>query len=129
MLNELSLKKTPLVAALGAALAVSVAAPVWAAEDEKPADPTPTEIDGNDASVWEAEKDVPSYVVSGKDGSKIVVSRDRNVTARGTGSVVSLMTVKDTGRFTNQSRSNLTFEGGSTLTIDLTGDNTGEEDA
>lgn len=85
MLNELSLKKTPLVAALGAALAVSVAAPVWAAEDEKPADPTPTEIDGNDASVWEAEKDVPSYVVSGKDGSKIVVSGDRNVTARGTG--------------------------------------------
>lgn len=129
MLNEFSLKKTPLVAALGAALAVSVAAPVWAAEDEKPADPTPTEIDGNDASVWEAEKDVPSYVVSGKDGSEIVVSGDRNVTARGTGSVVSSMTVKDTGRFTNQSRSNLTFEGGSTLTIDLTGDNTGEEDA
>lgn len=129
MLNELSLKKTPLVAALGAALAVSVAAPVWAAEDEKPADPTPTEIDGNDASVWEAEKDVPSYVVSGKDGSKIVVSGDRNVTARGTGSVVSLMTVKDTGRFTNQSRSNLTFEGGSTLTIDLTGSSTGEDNA
>ena len=61
MLNELSLKKTPLVAALGAALAVSVAAPVWAADPE-PADPT--RIDGNEASVWEAEKDVPSYEVS-----------------------------------------------------------------
>mgnify|MGYP000644845939 CR=1 FL=1 len=122
MLNELSLKKTPLVAALGAALAVSVAAPVWAADPE-PADPT--RIDGNEASVWEAEKDVPSYEVSADD--KIVVSGDRSVTAQGTGSVISSMMVLDTGSFT--SRSDLTFEGGSTLTINLTGSNTGEEDA
>lgn len=124
MLNELSLKKTPLVAALGAALAVSVAAPVWAADPE-PADPT--RIDGNEASVWEAEKDVPSYEVSA-DG-EIVVSGDRSVTAQGTGSVISSMKVEGTGSFTNQSRSDLTFEGGSTLTIDLSGSNTGEEDA
>lgn len=122
MLNELSLKKTPLVAALGAALAVSVAAPVWAADPE-PADPT--RIDGNEASVWEAEKDVPSYEVSADD--KIVVSGDRSVTAQGTGSVISSMMVLDTGSFT--SRSDLTFEGGSSLTINLTGSNTGEEDA
>ena len=121
MLNELSLKKTPLVAALGAALAVSVAAPVWAADPE-PADPT--RIDGNEASVWEAEKDVPSYEVSADD--EIVVS-DRSVTAQGTGSVISSMKVEGTGSFT--SRSDLTFEGGSTLTINLTGSNTGEEDA
>lgn len=124
MLNELSLKKTPLVAALGAALAVSVAAPVWAADPE-PADPT--RIDGNEASVWEAEKDVPSYEVSADD--EIVVSGNRSVTAQGTGSVISSMRVEDTGSFTNQSRSDLTFEGGSTLTIDLSGSNTGEEDA
>lgn len=124
MLNELSLKKTPLVAALGAALAVSVAAPVWAADPE-PADPT--RIDGNEASVWEAEKDVPSYEVSADGG--IVVSDDRSVTAQGTGSVISTMKVEGTGSFTNQSRSDLTFEGGSTLTIDLAGSNTGEEDA
>ena len=124
MLNELSLKKTPLVAALGAALAVSVAAPVWAADPE-PADPT--RIDGNEASVWEAEKDVPSYEVSADGG--IVVSGDRSVTAQGTGSVISSMKVEGTGSFTNQSRSDLTFEGGSTLTIDLSGSNTGEEDA
>ncbi len=123
MLNELSLKKTPLVAALGAALAVSVAAPVWAADPE-PADPT--RIDGNKASVWEAEKDVPSYEVSADD--KIVVSGDRSVTAQGTGSVISSMMVLDTGSFTNQSRSDLTFEGGSSLTIYLAGSNT-EEDA
>ena len=125
MLNELSLKKTPLVAALGAALAVSIAAPVWAADPEKPADPT--RIDGNEASVWEAEKDVPSYEVSADD--EIVVSGDRSVTAQGTGSVISSMTVSSTGSFTNQSWSDLTFEGGSTLTIDLSGSNTGEEDA
>lgn len=129
MLNELSLKKTPLVAALGAALAVSIAAPVWAADPEKPADPTL--IDGNDAdvSVWEAEKDAPSYEVSGKDGKAIDISDERSVTAKGTGTVSSSMTVSDTGSFTNQSRSDLTFEGGSTLTIDLSGSNTGEEDA
>lgn len=124
MLNELSLKKTPLVAALGAALAVSVAAPVWAADPE-PADPT--RIDGNEASVWEAEKDVPSYEVSA-DG-EIVVSGDRSVTAQGTGSVISSMKVEGTGSFTNQSRSDLTFGDDSTLTINLTGSNTGEEDA
>lgn len=124
MLNELSLKKTPLVAALGAALAVSVAAPVWAADPE-PADPT--RIDGNEASVWEAEKDVPSYEVSADD--EIVVSGDRSVTAQGTGSVSSSMRVLDTGSFTNQSRSDLTFGDDSTLTINLTGSNTGEEDA
>lgn len=123
MLNELSLKKTPLVAALGAALAVSVAAPVWAADPE-PADPT--RIDGKEASVWEAEKDVPSYEVSA-DG-EIVVSGERSVTAKGTGTVTSSMTVSGTGSFTNQSRSDLTFEGGSSLTIDLAGSNTGEED-
>ena len=39
------------------------------------------------------------------------------------------MRVEGTGSFTNQSRSDLTFEGGSTLTIDLSGSNTGEEDA
>ena len=129
MLNELSLKKTPLVAALGAALAVSIAAPVWAADPEKPADPTL--IDGNDAdvSVWEAEKDAPSYEVSGKDGKAIDISGERSVTAKGTGTVSSSMTVSGTGSFTNQSRSDLTFEGGSTLTIDLSGSNTGEEDA
>lgn len=129
MLNELSLKKTPLVAALGAALAVSIAAPVWAADPEKPADPTL--IDGNDAdvSVWEAEKDAPSYEVSGKDGKAIDISGKRSVTAKGTGTVSSSMTVSGTGSFTNQSRSDLTFEGGSTLTIDLSGSNTGEEDA
>lgn len=129
MLNELSLKKTPLVAALGAALAVSIAAPVWAADPEKPADPTL--IDGNDAdvSVWEAEKDAPSYEVSGKDGAPIDISDERSVTAKGTGTVSSSMTVSGTGSFTNQSRSDLTFEGGSTLTIDLSGSNTGEEDA
>lgn len=129
MLNELSLKKTPLVAALGAALAVSIAAPVWAADPEKPADPTL--IDGNDAdvSVWEAEKDAPSYEVSGKDGKAIDIWDDRSVTAQGTGSVISSMKVSGTGSFTNQSQSDLTFEGGSTLTIDLTGSNTGEEDA
>lgn len=129
MLNELSLKKTPLVAALGAALAVSIAAPVWAADPEKPADPTL--IDGNDAdvSVWEAEKDAPSYEVSGKDGKAIDISDERSVTAKGTGTVSSSMTVSGTGSFTNQSRSDLTFEGGSSLTIDLAGSNTGEEDA
>lgn len=129
MLNELSLKKTPLVAALGAALAVSIAAPVWAADPEKPADPTL--IDGSDAdvSVWEAEKDAPSYEVSGKDGKAIDISGERSVTAKGTGTVSSSMTVSGTGSFTNQSRSDLTFEGGSTLTIDLSGSNTGEEDA
>lgn len=124
MLNELSLKKTPLVAALGAALAVSVAAPVWAADPE-PADPT--RIDGNEASVWEAEKDVPSYEVSADD--KIVVSGDRSVTAQGTGSVISSMKVEGKGSFTNQSWSDLTFGDDSTLTINLTGSNTGEEDA
>lgn len=123
MLNELSLKKTPLVAALGAALAVSVAAPVWAADPE-PADPT--RIDGNEASVWKAEKDVPSYEVSADD--EIVVS-DRSVTAQGTGSVISSMKVEGTGSFTNQSRSDLTFGDDSTLKINLTGSNTGEEDA
>lgn len=115
MLNELSLKKTPLVAALGAALAVSVAAPVWAADPE-PADPT--RIDGNEASVWKAEKDVPSYEVSADD--EIVVS-DRSVTAQGTGSVISSMKVEGTGSFTNQSRSDLTFGDDSTLKINLTG--------
>lgn len=129
MLNELSLKKTPLVAALGAALAVSIAAPVWAADPEKPADPTL--IDGNDAdvSVWEAEKDAPSYEVSGKDGKAIDISGERSVTAKGTGTVSSSMTVSGTGSFTNQSRSDLTFGDDSTLTINLTGSNTGEEDA
>lgn len=129
MLNELSLKKTPLVAALGAALAVSIAAPVWAADPEKPADPTL--IDGNDAdvSVWEAEKDAPSYEVSGKDGKAIDISDERSVTAKGTGTVSSSMTVSGTGSFTNQSRSDLTFGDDSTLTINLTGSNTGEEDA
>lgn len=129
MLNELSLKKTPLVAALGAALAVSIAAPVWAADPEKPADPTL--IDGNDAdvSVWEAEKDAPSYEVSDKDGAVIDISGERSVTAKGTGTVSSLMTVSGTGSFTNQSRSDLTFGDDSTLTINLTGSNTGEEDA
>lgn len=129
MLNELSLKKTPLVAALGAALAVSIAAPVWAADPEKPADPTL--IDGNDAdvSVWEAEKDAPSYEVSGKDGGLIDISVERSVTAKGTGTVSSSMTVSGTGSFTNQSRSDLTFGDDSTLTINLTGSNTGEEDA
>lgn len=129
MLNELSLKKTPLVAALGAALAVSIAAPVWAADPEKPADPTL--IDGNDAdvSVWVAEKDAPSYEVSGKDGAVIDISGERSVTAKGTGTVSSLMTVSGTGSFTNQSRSDLTFGDDSTLTINLTGSNTGEEDA
>lgn len=129
MLNELSLKKTPLVAALGAALAVSIAAPVWAADPEKPADPTL--IDGNDAdvSVWEAEKDAPSYEVSGKDGAAIDISGERSVTAKGTGTVSSSMTVSGTGSFTNQSRSDLTFGDDSTLTINLTGSNTGEEDA
>lgn len=129
MLNELSLKKTPLVAALGAALAVSVAAPVWAAEDEKPAEPTA--IDGNKESDWRAAEGAPSYVVSGKDGSEIVISGEgeRNVTARGTGSVASPMKVEGTGKFTNQSNAKLTFEGGSTLTIDLTGSNTGEDNA
>lgn len=129
MLNELSLKKTPLVAALGAALAVSIAAPVWAADPEKPADPTL--IDGNDAdvSVWEAEKDAPSYEVSGKDGAAIDISGERSVTTKGTGTVSSSMTVSGTGSFTNQSRSDLTFGDDSTLTINLTGSNTGEEDA
>ena len=129
MLNELSLKKTPLVAALGAALAVSIAAPVWAADPEKPADPTL--IDGNDAdvSVWEAEKDAPSYEVSGKDGKAIDISDERSVTAKGTGTVSSSMTVSGKGSFTNQSRSDLTFGDDSTLTINLTGSNTGEEDA
>lgn len=129
MLNELSLKKTPLVAALGAALAVSIAAPVWAADPEKPVDPTL--IDGNDAdvSVWEAEKDAPSYEVSGKDGAVIDISDERSVTAKGTGTVSSSMTVSGTGSFTNQSRSDLTFGDDSTLTINLTGSNTGEEDA
>lgn len=129
MLNELSLKKTPLVAALGAALAVSIAAPVWAADPEKPVDPTL--IDGNDAdvSVWEAEKDAPSYEVSGKDGKAIDISDERSVTAKGTGTVSSSMTVSGTGSFTNQSRSDLTFGDDSTLTINLTGSNTGEEDA
>lgn len=127
MLNELSLKKTPLVAALGAALAVSVAAPVWATEEETPSEPTV--IDGNAESVWEAEEEAPSYKVSGKDGAAIDIWRDRSVTAQGTGSVISSMTVSDTGSFTNQSRSDLTFEGGSSLTIDLAGSNTGEEDA
>lgn len=129
MLNELSLKKTPLVAALGAALAVSIAAPVWAADPEKPADPTL--IDGNDAdvSVWEAEKDAPSYEVSGKDGKAIDISDKRSVTAKGTGTVSSSMKVSRTGSFTNQSRSDLTFGDDSTLTINLTGSNTGEEDA
>lgn len=127
MLNELSLKKTPLVAALGAALAVSVAAPVWATEEETPSEPTV--IDGNAESVWEAEKEAPSYKVSGKDGAAIDISGERSVTAKGTGTVTSSMTVSGTGSFTNQSRSDLTFEGGSSLTIDLAGSNTGEEDA
>lgn len=127
MLNELSLKKTPLVAALGAALAVSVAAPVWATEEETPSEPTV--IDGNAESVWEAEEEAPSYKVSGKDGAAIDIWGDRSVTAQGTGSVISSMTVSGTGSFTNQSRSDLTFEGGSSLTIDLAGSNTGEEDA
>lgn len=129
MLNELSLKKTPLVAALGAALAVSIAAPVWAADPEKPADPTL--IDGNDAdvSVWKAEKDAPSYEVSGKDGKAIDISDERSVTAKGTGTVSSSMTVSGKGSFTNQSGSDLTFGDDSTLTINLTGSNTGEEDA
>lgn len=127
MLNELSLKKTPLVAALGAALAVSVAAPVWATEEETPSEPTV--IDGNAESVWEAEEEAPSYKVSGKDGAAIDIWDDRSVTAQGTGSVISSMTVSGTGSFTNQSRSDLTFEGGSSLTIDLAGSNTGEEDA
>ena len=127
MLNELSLKKTPLVAALGAALAVSVAAPVWATEEETPSEPTV--IDGNAESVWEAEEEAPSYKVSGKDGAEIDISGERSVTAKGTGTVTSSMTVSGTGSFTNQSRSDLTFEGGSSLTIDLAGSNTGEEDA
>lgn len=127
MLNELSLKKTPLVAALGAALAVSVAAPVWATEEETPSEPTV--IDGNAESVWEAEEEAPSYKVSGKDGKAIDISDKRSVTAKGTGTVSSSMTVSRTGSFTNQSRSDLTFEGGSSLTIDLAGSNTGEEDA
>ena len=126
MLNELSLKKTPLVAALGAALAVSIAAPVWAADPE-PADPT--RIDGNAESVWEAEKEAPSYKVSGKDGALIDISDKRSVTAKGTGTVTSSMTVSGKGSFTNQSRSDLTFGDDSTLTINLTGSNTGEEDA
>lgn len=127
MLNELSLKKTPLVAALGAALAVSVAAPVWATEEETPSEPTV--IDGNAESVWEAEEEAPSYKVSGKDGKAIDISDKRSVTAKGTGTVSSSMTVSGKGSFTNQSRSDLTFEGGSSLTIDLAGSNTGEEDA
>lgn len=127
MLNELSLKKTPLVAALGAALAVSVAAPVWATEEETPSEPTV--IDGNAESVWEAEEEAPSYKVSGKDGKAIDISDKRSVTAKGTGTVSSSMTVSRTGSFTNQSQSDLTFEGGSSLTIDLAGSNTGEEDA
>lgn len=126
MLNELSLKKTPLVAALGAALAVSIAAPVWAADPEKPADPTLIDAD---VSVWEAEKDAPSYEVSGKDGKAIYISDKRSVTAKGTGTVTSSMTVSGKGSFTNQSRSDLTFGDDSTLTINLTGSNTGEEDA
>ena len=127
MLNELSLKKTPLVAALGAALAVSVAAPVWATEEETPSEPTV--IDGNAESVWEAEEEAPSYKVSGKDGKAIDISDKRSVTAKGTGTVSSSMTVSGKGSFTNQSRSDLTFEGGSSLKIDLAGSNTGEEDA
>lgn len=127
MLNELSLKKTPLVAALGAALAVSVAAPVWATEEETPSEPTV--IDGNAESVWEAEEEAPSYKVSGKDGAAIDISGERSVTAKGTGTVTSSMTVSGTGSFTNQSRSDLTFGDDSTLTINLTGSNTGEEDA
>ena len=99
MLNELSLKKTPLVAALGAALAVSVAAPVWATEEETPSEPTV--IDGNAESVWEAEEEAPSYKVSGKDGAAIDIWDDRSVTAQGTGSVISSMTVSGTGSFTN----------------------------
>lgn len=125
MLNELSLKKTPLVAALGAALAVSVAAPVWATEEDTPSEPTV--IDGKAKDDWEAEKEAPSYEVSADGG--IVVSGERKVTAKGTGTVTSSMTVERTGSFTNQSRSDLTFEGGSSLTIDLAGSNTGEEDA
>lgn len=125
MLNELSLKKTPLVAALGAALAVSVAAPVWATEEETPSEPTV--IDGNAKDDWEAEKEAPSYEVSADGG--IVVSGERKVTAKGTGTVTSSMTVEGTGSFTNQSRSDLTFGDDSTLTINLTGSNTGEEDA
>ena len=125
MLNELSLKKTPLVAALGAALAVSVAAPVWATEEDTPSEPTV--IDGNAKDDWEAEKEAPSYEVSADGG--IVVSGERKVTAKGTGTVTSSMTVERTGSFTNRSRSDLTFEGGSSLTINLTGSNTGEEDA
>lgn len=127
MLNEFSLKKTPLVAALGAALAVSVAAPVWAAEDETP--PEPTAIDGNAESVWEAEKEAPSYEVSGKDGATIDISGERSVTAKGKGTVLSSMTVLGTGSFTNQSKADLTFGDDSTLTINLTGSATGEEDA
>lgn len=127
MLNEFSLKKTPLMAALGAALAVSVAAPVWAAEDETP--PEPTAIDGNAESVWEAEKEAPSYEVSGKDGATIDISGERSVTAKGKGTVLSSMTVSGTGSFTNQSKADLTFGDDSTLTINLTGSATGEEDA
>ncbi len=127
MLNELSLKKTPLVAALGAALAVSVAAPVWATEEETPSEPTV--IDGNAESVWEAEEEAPSYKVSGKDGKAIDISDKRSVTAKGTGTVSSSMTVSRTGSFTNQSWSDLTFGDDSTLKINLTGSNTGEEDA
>lgn len=127
MLNEFSLKKTPLVAALGAALAVSVAAPVWAAEDETP--PEPTAIDGNAESVWEAEKEAPSYEVSGKDGATIDISGERSVMAKGKGTVLSSMTVLGTGSFTNQSKADLTFGDDSTLTINLTGSATGEEDA
>lgn len=125
MLNELSLKKTPLVAALGAALAVSVAAPVWATEEDTPSEPTV--IDGNAKDDWEAEKEAPSYEVSADGG--IVVSDKRSVTAKGTGTVTSSMTVSGKGSFTNQSRSDLTFGDDSTLTINLTGSNTGEEDA
>lgn len=125
MLNELSLKKTPLVAALGAALAVSVAAPVWATEEDTPSEPTV--IDGNAKDDWEAEKEAPSYEVSADGG--IVVSGERKVAAKGTGTVTSSMTVEGTGSFTNQSRSDLTFGDDSTLTINLTGSNTGEEDA
>lgn len=126
MLNELSLKKTPLVAALGAALAVSVATPVWAEDPETPP-AEPTAIDGNKNPDWRVAEDAPSYVVTGENG--INVSRDRNVTARGTGSVASSMKVEGTGKFTNQSNAKLTFEGGSTLTIDLTGSSTGEDNA
>lgn len=126
MLNELSLKKTPLVAALGAALAVSVATPVWAEDPETPP-AEPTAIDGNKNPDWRVAEDAPSYVVTGENG--INVSGDRNVTARGTGSVASSMKVEGTGKFTNQSNAKLTFEGGSTLTIDLTGSSTGEDNA